>query len=80
MRPVQKYSSKDANPDKVREGSAELAGENRPFMVSQHKFFFFFFYLCITAFLFILKGAKMFQFVFSDPSLELPKENYYIYK
>lgn len=42
--------------------------------------FFFFFYLCITAFLFILKGAKMFQFVFSDPSLELPKENYYIYK
>lgn len=25
------------------------------------------FYLCITAFLFILKGARMFQFVSNDP-------------
>lgn len=35
----------------------------------------FFFYLYINAFLFILKGARMFQFVFSDPvspSIGLP--------
>lgn len=45
--------------------------------------FFFFFYLYINAFLFILKGARMFQFVFSDPvnpSIGLPTEITFIYK
>lgn len=53
---------------------AELMGKNE-FIYSFPTNVLRFFYLCVSAFLFILKGARMFQFVFSDPlspSIELP--------
>lgn len=64
-------------PETVR-GYAELMGKNQLIYSFPAKVLrFFLFYLCISAFLFILKGARMFQFVFSDPvssSIELPTE------
>lgn len=50
--------------DVVREGYAELTGKNQLKLPTRSSKFS---YLCIGAFIFILQGARMIQFVFSDP-------------